>query len=813
MSDSQVVHLLPQQFLHVLDSTSNVTRVVEGPKTFTVADHEKIVLGPEQSLVIPPRHYVVIANPAERDQHNAVVLDKYGQTVIRFGDEEIRFEQDPFPLYPGEKVVGRVTPLQVVAPNQALRLKAIRDFDDELAGVARVAGDEWLFEGPATYKPRVEVQVVEIIRATIITVNQALKLRARQHCTDRNGNRRKAGEEWLHRAKGAYLPSVDEVVVEKLDALVLTDRVALHLRAKFTFVDSQGLQRKAGEEWLVTSADETSHIVDVNEELVKKVPLTIVNSRQYCVVADPFDPTTKKTRLGQKELRRGPTTFFLYPGESSEVHASVHVLGTEEALLLRATEAGEGHEPGDRWMVYGPLEFVPSVNMEIVERRCAIPLDTTEGIYVRDIKSGRVYTVQGKSYMLKPNEELWEKDLPDVVEEILARNRSNLGGTRDKTRVVTYRAAHNTAVQIYDYRAKTSRVVVGPELVLLGPEEQFTVLSLSGGKPKRPHQIRDIALRLGPDFSTDIIVVETSDHARLSLKLSYNWKFELNKDDKARVFQVPDFVGDCCKAIASRVRGIVAQTTFDTFHRSSSTIIRDAVFGKDKNRFVFDSNGLQIFNVDVQAVEPVDQKTRDSLQKSVQLAIEISTKSLEAAARHESDRLEQESRGKLERQKILDQASSEEQRSKLLQLQAATAAVESTGTASSESKAKAEALQIACEAEVTLAELKAKASTIETTAELDLLKRRRAYEVAHQEALDNLEIVLKQEMAKIESEKMQKMVAAIGPDTIAAISRAGPELQAKLLGGLNLKSALLTDGTSPINLFNASNGLIGMGGK
>jgi major vault protein len=787
--------------------------VVLGPKTFTVADHEKIVLGPEQCLVLPPRHYVVIANPAERDAKGAVVLDKHGQTVIRFGDEEIRFEQDPFPLYPGEKMVGRVTPLQVVAPNQALRLKAIRDFYDELANVNRVAGDEWLFEGPATYKPRVEVQVVEIIRATVITVNQALKLRARQHCTDRHGNRRKAGEEWLHRDKGAYLPGVDEVVVEKLEALVLTDRVALHLRAKFTFVDSQGVQRKAGEEWMVTSADETSHIVDVNEELVKKVDVTVVSSRQYCVVVDPFDAATKKTRLGQKELRRGPATFFLYPGESIEVHKFVHVLGEEEALLLRATEAGEGHEPGDRWMVYGPLEFVPSVTVEIVERRRAIPLDTTEGIYVRDIKSGRVYTVQGKSYMLKPNEELWEKDLPDVVEEILARNRSNLGGARDKTRVVTYRAAHNTAVQIYDYRAKTSRVVVGPELVMLGPEEQFTVLSLSGGKPKRPHQIRDIALRLGPDFSTDIIVVETSDHARLSLKLSYNWKFELNEEDKARVFQVPDFVGDCCKAIASRVRGIVAQTTFDMFHRSSSTIIRDAVFGKDKNRFVFDSNGLQIFNVDVQAVEPVDQKTRDSLQKSVQLAIEISTKSLEAAARHESDRLEQESRGKLERQKILDQAASEEERSKLLQLQAATAAVESTGTASSESKAKAEALQIECEAEVTLAELKAKASSIETNAELDLLKRRRGYEVAHQEALDSLEITLKQEMAKIESEKMQKMVAAIGPDTIAAISRAGPELQAKLLGGLNLKSALLTDGTSPINLFNASNGLIGMGGK
>lgn len=38
--------------------------------------------------------------------------------------------------------------------------------------------------------------------------------------------------------------------------------------------------------------------------------------------------------------------------------------------------------------------------------------------------------------------------------------------------------------------------------------------------------------------------------------------------------------------------------------------------------------------------------------KSVQLAIEITTNSQEAAARHEAERLEQEAKGRLERQKI-----------------------------------------------------------------------------------------------------------------------------------------------------------------
>ena len=43
--------------------------------------------------------------------------------------------------------VQDVTPLQIVYPDTALRLQALLDFQGE-GGVKRVAGDEWLFEGP-----------------------------------------------------------------------------------------------------------------------------------------------------------------------------------------------------------------------------------------------------------------------------------------------------------------------------------------------------------------------------------------------------------------------------------------------------------------------------------------------------------------------------------------------------------------------------------------------------------------------------------------------------------------------------------------
>ena len=141
-------------------------------------------------------------------------------------------------------------------------------------------------------------------------------------------------------------------------------------------------------------------------------------------------------------------------------------------------------------------------------------------------------------------------------------------------KLLPFRVPHNAASQIYDYKLKKARVVFGPDLVMLGPDEQFTQLSISGGKPKRPNVIKSLCLLMGPDFMTDIIVVETSDHARLSLQLSYNWHFDVKEkslEQAAKIFSVPDFVGDCCKAVASRVRGAVASVPFDDFHKVSNS--------------------------------------------------------------------------------------------------------------------------------------------------------------------------------------------------------------------------------------------------
>jgi len=442
-------------------------------------------------------------------------------------------------------------------------------------------------------------------------------------------------------------------------------------------------------------------------------------------------------------------------------------------------------------------------------------LDENEGIYVRDIKTGRVRAVKGESYMLEPYEERWAKVLPPAVEEALMKDRKT--GTqavkRDPFRVVTYRTPHNSACQVYDYKSKTARVCFGPDLVMLGPDEQFTVNSLSGEVPKKPHVIKSLALLLGPDFMTDLVVVETSDHARLSLKLSYNWYFEKDEQNHSKIFAVPDFVGDACKAIASRVRGAVARTTFDNFHKHSADLIREAVFGKEgnevRNRFIFQQNNLVITNIDIQSVEPVDSRTRDALQKSVQLAIEITTKSQEATAKHEAERREQEARGTLERQKIKDEAAAEQQRTALLQLQAESAIVEASGQATAEAHAAAEALRIEAVASVKQAQLSAEAESVTQNAALENKINKQNAHITHQTQLNGLEIQKAKDLAKIEAAKFKEIIEAVGPDVLEAVANAGRANQVQLLSSLNLSSFMITDGNTPINLFNTASGLIG----
>lgn len=862
----RVIRLPPYKYVHVLDTNSNVSRVLAGPLTYTRQEHEHVMTPPQNMIVLPAQHYVEVRNPVVCSEDGKIVRDAFDQAKLKHGEIEFRiFDKypEPFPLYPGEEQVGEIRQLRVVAVDTALRIRATRKIGKY------VAGDEWLFVGPATYYPRVEEEIFDVVHAIVVKKNQAIKFRAEKKCTDSQGIERDAGEEWLVRTPGAYLPQIDEVHVETLQAHILTLDTALHLRALRTFKDVYGISRRAGEEWLITTETTETHVQDVHEEILGYVQVTILTNRQYCIVVDPV--VNGVQRRGTRELRKGEASFFLQPGEQLENGRveDICVLADDEAVLLQAVESfvelpeqdggepegedggnalakktpsGVRREAGERWMVHGPREYIPPIEVKVLETRRAIPLDVNEGVYVRERKTGHVRAVKGETYMLQPTEELWAKQLPPAVEELLSSQAcgsayvtdptqsnkvaASLGRTwhptksaaqqRDPTRVVTFEVPHNAGIQVYDYKTTSSRILFGPTLVMLEPDEQFTVLRLSGGVPKEPNVIRTLCLQLGPDFMRDQIIVETSDHARLSLTIAYNWRFRVDSTkptDAAKIFNVKDFTGDACKTLASRIRGAVAVQDFDYFHKHSAQIIRTSIFGLDENKklrdeLVFPANNLCITNVDIQSAEPVDQLTRESLQKSVQLAIEITTKSQEARAKAIAMKEEEAAKGELLTQQLENQSSAEQARKNLVQLTAECKAVEEEATAVSRARAQAQAAEIEGQAAVRQAELRAKAERIEHEAHVARIKEDQMLSVAHAERLAEVEVHKKRELMSIEAEKFQQMVSSVGQETLVALARAGPDGQVKMLEALGLSGYLITDGKSPVNLLGTAEGII-----
>ncbi|KAE9331913.1 Major vault protein alpha [Phytophthora fragariae] len=418
----RVIRLPPYKCVHVLDTNSNVSRVLVGPLTYTRQEHEHVLTPPKDMIVLPAQHYVEVRNPVVRSEDGKIVRDAFDQAKLKHGEIEFRiFDKypEPFPLYPGEEQVGEIRQLRVVAVDSALHIRATRKIDKY------VAGDEWLFVGPATYYPRVEEEIVDVVLAIVVKKNQAIKFRAEKKCTDSQGIQRDAGEEWLVRTPGAYLPQIDEVHVETLQAHILTLDTALHLRALRTFTDVYGISRRAGEEWLITTETTETHVQDVHEEILGYVNITILTNRQFCIVVDPV--VNGVQRRGTRELRKGEAIFFLQPGEKLENGCveDICVLADDEAVLLQAVESfielpeEEGGEPegedggnavtmkkpsgvrreaGERWMVHGPREYIPPIQVKVLETRRAIPLDVNEGVYVRERKTGHVRAVRGETH-------------------------------------------------------------------------------------------------------------------------------------------------------------------------------------------------------------------------------------------------------------------------------------------------------------------------------------------------------------------------------------------------------------------------------
>ncbi|KAG5465483.1 hypothetical protein CUR178_00188 [Leishmania enriettii] len=870
-----LLRLGPQEYAHLTNLNTNTTELIVGPLNRPVASHESIALPPTKFVIVAPTQYCLVANPHRTcvDPATGVVQpvrDAYGQVQVRSGEEEYRWHVLPFPLYPEEAVV-KIEDLKVLSARTALQIQVLAAYsvpadcagDSSSSSGHRQAGERYLFCGPGTYYPRVEERVEREVPAYTVERGSALWCTTSETFTDRStGLQHYAGDQYMCIAEGMHFLRSFEILLRVTKGIVLSTEEGLHVLPTMTYADPRApfrerdIIRRAKEPFLVTGDMCACFVLHPYDQLMKTVRRTHVSAAQYAVILNPVGEDGSASVDARRTVT--DTVFFLQPGEELEKDhpRAAYLLSEQEAVLVTAlgsfTDASctppvERYD-GDRWLVRGPCSFIPSDLMRVVldaktgaEVRRPYLLSEGDGLYVRNGVTGVVRCIPGPcSYLLTAEEEVWEKPLSPQVERHLAqlashaayieleraKERQVLQGQTE--RAVSYHIPYQSVTQLYNYKTQVTRIIFGPDRVLLEPDEAFTVVSLSGSPwdpakptkcmPKQPNHIIALHLFLGPSNMTDVVYVETRDHAQLALQLCYDWYFDVTPGDTEAAkecFSVNDFVGDACSYIASRIRAAVASMPFEEFHKNSARCLRRAVFdvdpatGQPNGLLRFPANHLVVTSVDTQEMEVLDERTRQGLQKSVKMAIEITTHAQEAEAQQVAMAREQEARGRLERQRMRDQVANEEQRRVLLDAESNGLAIVSSGKSKAVAEALSTAARIESEASVEAATVRAAKEMMLYSVMNEMQHKKKQLLIEQEEKVAAMTVDYEKALEEVRHTLVGQVIAALGPETIAEMARAGPELQAKLLASLGLEGYLVTDGSSPINLFKTTSGLVG----
>lgn len=138
-------------------------------------------------------------------------------------------------------------------------------------------------------------------------------------------------------------------------------------------------------------------------------------------------------------------------------------------------------------------------------------------------------------------------------------------------------------------------------------------------------------------------MIETTDHATLFLELSFNWEFQIDKTNAEhvkKIFQNKDYIGNACKALSSRIRGVVSTETFDYFHKNSHQIIKSSIMKQNQETgelipFTMKENNFVITEINSKGYKPTDVTIDNLLQRSFKISLAIQNESKEAEAKFE----------------------------------------------------------------------------------------------------------------------------------------------------------------------------------
>lgn len=351
---------------------------------------------------------------------------------------------------------------------------------------------------------------------------------------------------------------------------------------------------------------------------------------QFCILLSPN---------GKKRYCRGPQVVFPEPMEEFvDVQGSrifqayhvkrdtgLHVRVLRDFVLEQDDQVSAGSYSAGQEIFVQNREgfFYPTENLEVLKVVKAIPLAEKEGIYVREIATGRVTTEIG------PKNYLADTTKVEVISRTLSPELAtlyNVTGHHDPWKAIAVYIPPTYAVLV---TAKDRRdVVLGPNTRILGFDEDLEILRLSTGKPKTDeHLLATCFLQVRGNKVSDVVRVRTKDHVELDVTLSYRVSFvEKAAGDKERWFDVKNYVALLCEHLGSIVRATIRATGIEHFHVNSTEIIRSAILGEKKEHEKrpgrsFEENNMWVYDVEVLDVRILDDEVKCILSDAQREAI------------------------------------------------------------------------------------------------------------------------------------------------------------------------------------------------
>jgi len=143
----------------------------------------------------------------------------------------------------------------------------------------------------------------------------------------------------------------------------------------------------------------------------------------------------------------------------------------------------------------------------------------------------------------------------------------------------------------------------------------------------------------------------------------------------------------------------------------------------------------------------------------------------------------------------------------LYELKAQTQSISETGQMEAEAKAQSNTVRIEQESKIYIAKNNKELQNLKNKFESEMESLKHSINLNYEKDKNFLLINEKEKLSNIETLKFERIIQTIGQDTLVNISKAGPESQVKLLQALGLEGFIMTEGNSPINLFNFANNI------